>query len=255
MSDICSIQSGDNLTVILQEDSGQPKVFNISRYNTNFNRWVRAVEENDADFFKSDNQSSKIQSLKADLESYEGFTFDEDNLQLFYKNELVNNSIAKRIVEYAKSGKSNYKWLQNFFVRLSRNPSYRSREMLFDFLNAMDIAINPQGMIIGYKAVRSNYMDKYSGSINNAPGEVVSMPRHKVSDDPNDTCSQGLHTGSLSYSGPDGWYTGANDKIVVLEIDPEDVVCVPNDHNMSKMRVCRYKVVKDYVNPYHAIAE
>ena len=36
------------------------------------------------------------------------------------------------------------------------------------------------------------------------------------------------------------------DKIVIVKINPKDVVSVPNDCNCEKLRTCRYEVVGEY---------
>ena len=33
---------------------------------------------------------------------------------------------------------------------------------------------------------------------------------------------------------------------MIVKVNPKDVVCVPHDHNSTKIRVCEYTVVKDY---------
>ena len=59
-------------------------------------------------------------------------------------------------------------------------------------------------------------------------------------------CSSGLHVGSLSYSGPGGWYNSGDDKIVIVKVNPADAVSVPSDHGASKLRVCKYEVIGEY---------
>lgn len=244
---IASIRSGNDLTVVLNDDDPEvgAEVFNISATSPHYDKWLKAVEEDNVDFFLATNDHV-ISTLKEALEQHAGFRYDLDIDVLYYNDVAVPSSIAKRIVACAQNNYINYSWLQKFYERLDKNPSYRSRNMLFSFLDALDIPITPDGTILAYKAVRSDYTDRYSGTIDNSPGEVVTMPRKDISDDPNDACSQGLHAGALAYSGPHGSYSTNDSITVIVEIDPEDVVCVPNDHSFSKMRVCKYTVLKEY---------
>jgi acyl carrier protein len=56
-------------------------------------------------------------------------------------------------------------------------------------------------------------------------------------------CSHGLHAGSLAYAR--GWA----ERVILVEIDPADVVSVPGDENCQKLRCCKYTVVGEYNGP------
>lgn len=127
-----------------------------------------------------------------------------------------------------------------FWERLSRNPSWRSTQQLYTFLQHNNIPLTPEGKILAYKAVRSDWMDFHSGKIANTLGVELSMPRNQISDDPNETCHVGFHVGALAYAESFG---DDNRRILVCEVDPEHVVSVPYDASAMKMRVCQYKVV------------
>ena len=60
------------------------------------------------------------------------FTFKEN--QVMYKDEPVASGIGRRMVDMAKKGE-NPTFLMNFYDRLQKNPSKRSVDQLFDFLN------------------------------------------------------------------------------------------------------------------------
>ena len=49
----------------------------------------------------------------------------------------------------------------------------------------------------------------------------------------------GFHAGSLDYA--EGFGRGGN--LMIVEINPADVVSVPNDSDCQKLRTCKYKVV------------
>jgi len=86
-------------------------------------------------------------------------------------------------------------------------------------------------------------MDIYSGTIDNSVGKVIQMDRAKVNDDPQHTCSAGLHVCANEYL--DGYANAASTKTLVVEVNPAHVVAVPYDYNFAKMRVCEYKVVAE----------
>ena len=71
------------------------------------------------------------------------------------------------------------------------------------------------------------------------------MTRSKVDDDRARGCSNGLHAGALNYVAGYGSLENG-DKIVIVKINPADVVSVPSDCNCEKLRTCRYEVVGEY---------
>ena len=130
--------------------------------------------------------------------------------------------------------------LAAFIERLMQNPSFRTRRELLQFLEYGDLPITSDGHFLAYKRVRANYTDCHSGTISNAVGVTVEMPRANVDDDSNNTCSSGLHFCSREYL-KSFW----GDHLVVLKISPADVVSIPVDYNNTKGRCCRYKVVSE----------
>ena len=65
------------------------------------------------------------------------------------------------------------------------------------------------------------------------------MPRRNVCDNANIGCSDGFHAGSLDYARQ----YGNGGHLMVVEIDPADVVSVPLDCDQQKLRTSKYKVV------------
>ena len=157
-----------------------------------------------------------------------------------YKGAALPKKLNERILRMVAEAPSSKSWV-NFWERLQKNPSYRSIESLYDFMAHSNIPITEEGLIMAYKAVRPDFKDVHSGTIDNTPGKTVSMPRNQISDDPRTPCHVGLHVGAHGYAST----FGGSDRVIVLcEIDPEDVVCVPYDCNSEKMRCCKYTVIK-----------
>lgn len=129
-----------------------------------------------------------------------------------------------------------------FFLSLMTASNYTALEGLFDFLGKNGIDINEDGSFYAYKAVRHNYLDKYSGTIDNSIGKQPVMPRHMVSEDRTEACAPGLHVGSLEYV---RWYQREGDRIVKCLCWPRDVVRVPYDHDATKAALTTYLVVED----------
>lgn len=158
-----------------------------------------------------------------------------DNV-VHFDGEPVPSDLNDRIVEMATGGEDPQP-LFWFWERLQRNPSRRSVEQLWRFLNLIGIPLTSDGHFLAYKGVRMDYKDCHSGTIDNHPGQHPTVPRNKVSDDPQTPCHYGLHVGSLEYASSFG------QRVVIVKVDPEHVVCVPYDCTSQKMRVCEYEVV------------
>ena len=130
-----------------------------------------------------------------------------------------------------------------FLDNLTQNPDSRVFDQLYPFMQHNDIRISDDGCLLAYKKVRGDYYDIHSGTIRNAPGDKPSMPRVMVQNDPTQTCSTGLHVCAKSYLPNFG--NDSSDKVVIVKVNPKDVVSVPYDYNGAKMRVCEYEVLAD----------
>jgi len=154
--------------------------------------------------------------------------------------EAIPAVIGKKIVEFYKEGFP-IDPIVRFWVNLRKNPSHRSQTQLFGFLEANHIPIKEDGTFSAYKKVTvvdGVLMDSYSRTIDNSVGKTIKMNRAEVDDDPNRTCSKGLHVAGWDYA--QGF---SGDVLVEVEVNPENVVAVPTDYNNQKMRVCEYTVV------------
>jgi len=187
--------------------------------------------------------------IKSEIIELSNGNFKFKDNTLLFNNKIVNGKIAKVLIELIKNKKrsslddTKMNSLMNFYQKLSANPSDRSVNELFGFLKNGNIPISDNGNLLVYKKIKSNFMDCHTGKIDNSIGKEVVMDRADVDDNSNRTCSTGLHVCSYSYLGE--FY---GDKIVVCEVNPRDVVSIPNDYNYAKMRVCKYKVISDVTN-------
>lgn len=181
--------------------------------------------------------------------------------RVFFDGDEVDNTLTEQILEFVKQDVADWKPLVKFYENVASNPDEHSKENLYRWLAATKgFTIDADGLIVGYKGVRSNGNGGYhscnqsgsaivdgksvSGAIPNNPGSVVEMPRSKVNHDPAQGCSTGLHIGTWEYA--------QKFASVVLEVrvNPRDVVSVPVDCDGQKMRACRYTVVGKVTEPY-----
>ena len=222
-----------NLTVVLNNKS-----FQVLPDHLNYKMILEALPS-----ATSDELLEMIDIEKAVATFSDGLV-EIKNGQVTYEGEVVHGSISKRILEFMSKGLP-FQPLVIFLKNLMENPSMQSQKELYDFLEHESLPITEDGYFLAYKAVRSDYMDKYRGTFDNHVGNVCEMTRSKVDDDRSRGCSNGLHAGALNYVAGYG-SVESNDKIVIVKINPKDVVSVPSDCNYEKLRTCRYEVVGEY---------
>ena len=158
--------------------------------------------------------------------------------ELFYNGEAIHGALTDRILALMGEDED-AEYLIKFLENLMLNPSYSPREQLYLFLEACgDMPITTDGKFLAYKWVNDNYTDCHTGKFDNSVGQVVTMERHKVDDDRNNTCSAGLHVCSRGYM-------KFGQRLMLVAVNPRDVVSVPTDYNNAKMRVCEYTVIQE----------
>lgn len=154
----------------------------------------------------------------------------------------VPSVLNKTIIQYMDNNWP-FQRLVNFGLKLANNPSAHSVEQLFPFLEHNKVILFDDGDFVLYKKVRNDFLDWYTGTIDNSPGKTVLMPREAVNHDPQQTCSYGLHAANWEYA--NSHYHGGMGKMLVLKVNPAHVVSVPTDYNNSKIRVCEYYVERE----------
>lgn len=184
---------------------------------------------------------ASIGKYKVDL--WESKLVDSDLPELLQKEISEFVSRACKIGDNEIAPESFLKFLEN----LEENPSRKTIDNLYSFIGHNDIEIDKDGYVICYKVISEDWMDSYSGTINNSIGSVIKMPRNQIDDDDNRTCSKGLHAASLRYLRSSGYGQSSDGKwrLVKLRVNPRNFVSVPVDYNGSKARVCEYKVIEE----------
>lgn len=186
---------------------------------------------------------------------------------LYWKGQELHSGLAVRMISMLKEGFP-IEPMVHFMENLMENPSKRAVTELYGFLETGNMPITPDGCFLAYKKVGGDYRDVHSRSVLNKPavlmspeervslsttkfgkkGEVtvqilngetvISMPRNEVNDDKDQTCSEGLHFCSESYLSE---FSG--ERVVILKINPADVVSIPSDYKNTKGRTCKYTVI------------
>jgi hypothetical protein len=159
--------------------------------------------------------------------------------KLFWKGKEMHNALSNRMVAMLQDGFP-VEPLVAFMENLMTNPSKRAVDELYGFLEKNSLPITPDGHFLAYKKVRQNYFDCHTGKMDNSVGKVVEMERNEVDDNKDQTCSTGLHFCSQEYLPHFG---GGDSRVVIVKINPRDVVSIPTDYNNAKGRACRYEVI------------
>jgi hypothetical protein len=225
--------NGDNITVIA--DGNQYNA--IRGQNPNFDKILDAIRNSEWEGI------TKLFDIKKDVvESLSGLV-EIVNGTLYFDGSPIHNVLADRIldmVEYDLPIKSLVKFLEN----LMRNPSRTSVQELYLFLESGNLPVTEDGCFLAYKKVRNDFKDIHSGTFDNSVGKVVEVPRNSVDDERNNTCSYGLHFCSKDYLPAFG--SQRSDRVVIVKINPADVVSIPSDYNNTKGRCCRYEVIAEF---------
>lgn len=157
-----------------------------------------------------------------------------------WNGKPVVNVIADRMLQMLFSG-HDLAPLGKFLDKLMLNPLETAQNELYLWLESGNQPITPDGNILAFKNVRNDYKDIHSGTIDNSIGAQPEMAREDVDPSRFHTCSRGLHFCSFGYL-PN--FSHAYDgHTMIVEVNPADVVAIPNDYSNQKGRCWTYKVV------------
>lgn len=197
------------------------------------------------ELIKENKSEEAIQLL--DIQSvYENAGFIVKDGLVYIDEKPLPHLLSERILKFHEE-KLPFEPLIQFWNNLKSNPSYRARNDLYSFLSHNGHPITEDGCFIAYKAVRSDFMDKHSGTMDNSIGKTVTMNREEVDDNPNNTCSSGLHFGAWDYVSS---FCSGNGHILEIKVNPKNVVSIPVDYNNQKGRCCGFKVLSVVENPH-----
>ncbi|AKU42932.1 hypothetical protein QL01_275 [Escherichia phage QL01] len=215
-------------------------VWNATNKNKHFDAIVQALKESRFD------DAIKLISIKEAVKAFVKGNVRIEGGRLVYQGIELRSGLIDRIITSMENGED-FEFYLPFLENLLENPSEKAVQRLFDFLVANDIKITEDGHFITWKVVNSDYTDCRTGTFDNSPGKPVKMPRSRVNDDDEVTCSSGLHVCSRSYIGHFG---NSSCKVVSCKVNPRDVVSIPVDYGDAKMRVCYYEVLEDVTEQF-----
>lgn len=246
-----SIITEDNVVVVIDNEA-----YNFNTDHFNYAKLLDAIKNNDKDEFLKFYQ----QKEEDVIQEYSNNNIKSEGGKYTYKGLEIGSSLARRIIEMSNGGFSVDHFMK-FLDNLIQNPSMTSIRELYDFLENRNIPITEDGCFLGYKAVCTylgnkkvdpfnreikdgDLVDKYSRTTRNNVGDVISVPRNQVDDNRNNQCSYGYHVGGLEYATQTFFSEG--DTVVIVKVNPKDVVSVPLDYNAQKLRTCAYEVIGIY---------
>ncbi len=217
---------GDNVVVVIDN-----KPHTINKTHITYQKVVDAIKAGDWDAVKESIEPKKI------VLNYGKGNVSIQGETLFWKGAELHTTLAIKMIEMLREGFP-IEPMVHFMDNLYQNPSKRAVDELYGFLEKGKLPITPDGHFLAYKKVRHNYLDCHSGTMDNSVGKIVEMERYNVDDNKDNTCSTGLHFCSKDYLNHFG-----GERVVIVKINPRDVVSIPSDYNATKGRACRYEVV------------
>jgi hypothetical protein len=216
----------------------------VATDHPNYNKIIDAIKSNDFS-----NIENLVNVAKA-VTQYTSGRVKIVNGEIFYGDFAVHNTLTDRIIKMMGEG-FKFDHMIKFLDNLMQNSSKRAVDETYWFLENYGLPITDDGCFLAYKAVRNNYTDIYSGKFDNSVGSVVNMARNQVDDNYGVDCSHGLHVGALDYVVGYGHFakgqpiTEGGNRLLLVKVNPKDVVSVPKYEGHTKMRVCEYTVVSE----------
>jgi hypothetical protein len=224
----------------------QNKPIKIDKSSPQYLRVVKVF-----DLPESEQEQAVIEILDQAAGNFErdGFKITPD--EVIYNGESMPRALADKIRAIAQEGLP-VSIFAKFWDNLQLNPSANSVRELYDFLAYKELPITEDGYFLAYKgltkdgwSISGNKETKVlkgkvdnAGRIFNGLNEEIEVRRWDVDDNRQNHCSYGLHVGSLDYA--QGFAQG---QVVVVKVNPKDVVSVPEDCDCQKCRVSAYKVI------------
>jgi hypothetical protein len=231
----CLITNSGIISIVI---NGKP--YSVAPDHLNYKALIKAIKANDQEAIM------ELVDIPKAISSFTSGAVSVIDNQVLFNGEAIHTSIANRILGLMTEDMP-FKFMVCFLDNLMKNPSYRAIHELYDFLEFANIPITDDGCFLAYKRVDENYMDIYTRKVSNAIGEKPEMPRNMVDEDKNRTCSNGYHFCSLEYIPNFGaTQETSTDKVMIVKVNPRDVVAIPADYNNTKGRCCLYEVVAEY---------
>lgn len=223
------IKTDDYVTVTM--DDGD--TFTVTRNQNCFPHVINAIRARD---FEAARQLSNPKTM---LKAHVTGKVQVEGSTVRYDGEIIDNTLTSRMIKMLVQG-LDIRPMMLFMENLMQNPSSRAVNELYTFLEIGQLPITEDGHFLAYKRIRKDYKDCHSRSIDNSVGQLIKMSRRDVDDDSSHVCSTGLHFCSRTYC--DQFY---GERLIMVKINPKNVVSIPNDYNNTKGRCCEYLVLAE----------
>ncbi len=222
--------NGDTITVFLK---GAPHPVDAS--HPNFNTVLQELQNKTED----EDALLKLVSVRTFMQGLKIGNVRVGTDAVYYKDQIVHSHLTSRILDIVSKGLDPAPWCL-FLDNLMLNPSKVAVDELYLWLEKSRMPITNDGHFLAYKKVRDDYGSYYdNGQTANALHTYIEMARNQVDDRRQNTCSQGLHFCSWDYL---PHYQGGQGRVLVVKINPGDVVSIPSDYDNAKGRAWRYYI-------------
>ena len=229
------IGAKNKVTIVIDSE-----IFNISVEKDGKEKYQKVIDMIKAKC--STEELYLVVSIKKQVETFSNGVVTIKDGKVHLKDKCIESTyVGTKLLELHAAG-FDCQPLMKFIDNLYQNTSYRSVTLLYKFLEDFNMPITPDGCFLAYKKVGPDFKDLYTGTMDNSVGAIVSMDRNEIDDDPNSLCSAGLHFCAFSYISQYA-QDATNSVVVILKINPKDVVSIPTDYDGAKGRCCKYEVV------------
>lgn len=219
------------------------------KFEKGSNQYAKIIEA--FDLPESQQEAAVRKAIEKTAERAEKNGFKISPEEVSYKGEILPQALADKVRSIHREGLP-LNLFEKFWMNIQDNPSASSVRELYEFLAYKELPITEDGCFLAYKGLESDFWSisgnkqtkvvkgivNASGRILNTVGAEIEVKRRDVDDNRDHHCSFGLHVGSLDYAR--GFARGV---VVVVKVNPKDVVSVPTDYSCQKCRVSAYKVV------------
>ena len=244
-----NITSGGTLLVV-SEDGVRHQT---TKQNPRWDKILQAIRNDD------EAEVIRLIDLKDGLIDFMEGNIMVKGQDIFFGNRPLFGLDVQRIFEFARQ-ELPIRPMLRFLNNKMRNPSWRSIEELYGFLDQKGMPINERGNVIGYKGVQGDYWSisgnpqtvvlqgktNEQGQILNEIGATIEIARNSACDDHQQCCASGLHVGSYEYAKSwAGCSRQGGGRLLEVEFNPADAVSVPSSEKTDKLRVCKYIVRRD----------
>lgn len=233
---LASIISDNSITVFLETGP-----LSIVQDNPNFTKVREALAT-----YPHDRESIQLlMDVKTAITSWAEGNVSIVGDEILYQGRAVHSHLTERMMKLFSEGFDITPWAK-FMENLFQNPSNSAVNELYQWLEVSNMPITPDGHFLAYKKVDDDYTSFYKNrgvdTVLNALHTTVDMPRNEVDDDRDRTCSNGLHFCSYKYL--PHYYSGKG-RVLVLKINPKDVVSIPKDYDNAKGRASSYYIMSE----------